>query len=109
MDKGILGGLSQMIGVTGEQLVARELAAKGFVSVSVNTRGAGSTDVIAHNPMNGGVLVQVKSCGILGMPAALTDEEIDAIQSRAERLGFQAWYAAVTLGAPPTISWQRLA
>lgn len=104
----ILGGLSQAIGATGEEVVAQELRSKGYINVSVDTFGPGSTDVVAHKPVGGGLLVQVKTCGILGIPATLSSAERSAICARASRLGFEAWYAAVTLGPVPAVSWEKL-
>jgi hypothetical protein len=86
------GRLVQAIGATGEEIVARELRAKGYVNVTVDTSGPGSTDVVAHNPYGGGLLVQVKTCGLLGIPADLSPAERCAICARADRLGFEAWY-----------------
>lgn len=104
----ILGSLSQATGDAGEQVVARELVAKGFSRVLVDTRGPGATDVVGHRAGGGGVLVQVKSCGALGVPAMLSASERQAICTRARSMGYEAWYAAVTMGLLPKVTWERL-
>lgn len=111
MTNGLFGTLSQATGAAGEAAVAQQLRAKGWVNVCVDTKGPGSTDVTAQNPFGGGILVQVKSCLLPGVPPAISADERRAIVARAGRLGYKAYLAAVSIGAlglTHEIVWQEL-
>jgi len=112
MEKGLLRALSQSTGTAGEEVVANLLRRDGWINVQVDTRGPGSTDVLAQRPNGGGILVQVKSAISPNEPSALGALEQHEIAVRANRLGYDAYAAAVTFSplglAAPTVQWQRL-
>lgn len=83
------------IGQAGEKLVAGWLRSKGY-AVEQNTQLPGAADIEAiGNPTS--LLVQVKSALHPSQPAFLDANESSRIQSRANRLGWQAWLARLQL------------
>ncbi len=97
------------IGRAGEGSAVRQLQAWGY-RVSLDTRGPGSTDIVARG-RGRLLLVQVKTAQTPSLPAGLTSQEEQAIRSRAARLRTEPWEARVRVNwslEPVGIDWRRL-
>jgi hypothetical protein len=98
------------IGQSGEYIVARELAAKGY-RTNVDTRAPGATDIEARGT-TASLLVQVKTAVAPNLPSELSGEERQKIRSRAAHLGWEPWGAKVQLDSRlnlvGSIVWHRL-
>jgi Holliday junction resolvase-like predicted endonuclease len=98
------------IGNIGERYVANWLTSKGYSGIQ-NTQLPGSTDIEAHTSTTK-ILVQVKTAVVPYLPAGLSADERDAIVSRANRLGRQAWLAQVQINSQRLligeIKWTKL-
>lgn len=98
------------IGTAGEMHTAAWLEANGYAT-NVNTKLPGATDIDAWNGTTR-LLVQVKTAVQPGIPAGLTNAEVQAITPRAGRIQAQAWSAHVTVDSSlrlmGTVSWRKL-
>ncbi len=98
------------IGQTGERIVARALADKGW-RTNIDTKAPGSTDIEARGT-NGGLLVQVKTATSPNKPAGISSDEERNIKSRAAKLRWDAYEARVQLDANGrligAIGWRKL-
>lgn len=97
------------IGQAGERSAVRQLQSGGY-RVSLDTRGPGSTDIVARG-RGRLLLLQVKTAQAPSLPAGLSCEEARAIKSRAARLRAEPWEFRVQVNwllEPVRVDWRLL-
>jgi len=87
------------IGQAGERIVVQGLKEAGYAIKRWDTQSPGSTDIEAATSKGHILLVQVKSAVHPNEPPSLSSDEERNIESRATRIGAEAWEARVQLNA----------
>ena len=100
------------IGQAGERIVVQWLKEAGYTVKMWDTESPGSTDIEAESSKGHVLLVQVKSAVHPNEPPSLSRDEERKIESRATRIGAEAWEARVQLNASleviGEIHWRKL-
>ena len=100
------------IGQVGERIVVQRLEEAGYTIKRWDTESPGSTDIEAESSAGHILLVQVKSAVHPNEPPSLSSDEERNIESRAMRIGADAWEARVQLSASleliGEIQWRKL-
>jgi len=100
------------IGQAGERIVVQWVKEAGYTIKRWDTQSPGSTDIEAESSNGHVLLVQVKSAVHPNEPPSLSRDEERKIESRAMRIGTDAWEARVQLNGSlepiGEIQWRKL-
>lgn len=100
------------IGQAGERIVVQWLKEAGYTIKKWDTESPGATDIEAESSKAHILLLQVKSAVHPNEPPFLSREEERQIESRATRIGAEAWEARVQLNARlhviGSVQWRKV-